>query len=206
MAGKVKFGILSCANIARTLINAMRLLPEVEIHALASRTLDKVQSFAAANNVPEETKLYGSYEELLDDDELDAVYIPLPTGLHVEWVLKAAAKKKHVLLEKPPAHTVKELDVMLAALHKNGLQYMDGTMWMHHPRTREMEAVLHDSFVIGRICEVKLQTLASTSTLTNGYKSLNDCSLCAGACDLQLQRRGGVQEQGRLERRRARKP
>ncbi|KAG0504113.1 hypothetical protein KC19_12G158100 [Ceratodon purpureus] len=154
MAGEVKFGILSCANIARTLISAMKLLPEVKIHAIASRSLDKVQSFAAANDVPKETKLYGSYEELLDDDEVDALYVPLPTGLHVEWVLKAAAKKKHILIEKPPAHTVKELDVMLEALQKNGLQYMDGTMWMHHPRTHKMEAVLHDSSTIGRICEV----------------------------------------------------
>ena len=156
MTGEVKFGILGCANIARTLIRAMKLLPEVKIHAIASRTVDKVRSFAAANDVPAETKLYGSYEELLDDSEVDAVYIPLPTGLHKEWVVKAAAKKKHVLLEKPPAHTVQELDVMLEALHRNGLQYMDGTMWMHHPRTRKMEAVLHDASVIGRICEVKV--------------------------------------------------
>jgi len=107
----------------------MKLLPEVKIHAIASRTLAKVERFAAANDLSAaETKLYGSYEELLGDAEVDAVYIPLPTGLHVEWVLKAAGKKKHVLLEKPPAHTVQELDVMLEALDKNGLQYMDGTM------------------------------------------------------------------------------
>lgn len=155
MAREVRFGILGCANIARTLVKAMKLLPEVKIHAIASRTLAKAERFAADNDLSAaETKLYGSYEELLDDAEVDAVYIPLPTGLHVEWVLKAAGKKKHVLLEKPPAHTVQELDVMLEALDKNGLQYMDGTMWMHHPRTREMHAVLHDPSLIGRISEV----------------------------------------------------
>lgn len=152
----IRFGILGCANIARTLIKAMKLLPQVRVHAIASRSITKAQTFAASNNLlPEETKVYGSYEALLDDDEVDAVYIPLPTGLHVEWVLKAAAKKKHVLLEKPPAHTVEELDAMLEALERNSLQYMDGTMWMHHPRTEKMRAVLHDNEKIGKICEVQ---------------------------------------------------
>lgn len=132
----------------------MKLLPEVKIYAIASRTLAKAQSFAAENELPEETKVYGSYDELVEDEEVDALYIPLPTAFHVEWVLKAAAKKKHVLLEKPPARTVEELKVMVEALDKNGLQYMDGTMWMHHPRTRKMEAVLHDSSRLGRILEV----------------------------------------------------
>ncbi|XP_024362959.1 uncharacterized oxidoreductase At4g09670 [Physcomitrium patens] len=154
MAHEIKFGILGCANIARCLVRSMKLLPEVKIYAIASRTLAKAQSFAAENELPEETKVYGSYDELVEDEEVDALYIPLPTAFHVEWVLKAAAKKKHVLLEKPPARTVEELKVMVEALDKNGLQYMDGTMWMHHPRTRKMEAVLHDSSRLGRILEV----------------------------------------------------
>ena len=132
----------------------MLLIPEIKIHAIASRSLEKAQAFATKANAPKDTKLYGSYDELLNDEEVDAVYVPLPTGLHVEWVLKAAEKKKHVLLEKPPAPSVEELDVILAALQKNGLQYMDGTMWMHHPRAAEMHKVIHDKERIGDIREV----------------------------------------------------
>jgi predicted dehydrogenase len=154
MGKEVRFGILGCASIARSLVRAMLFIPEIKIHAIASRSLEKAQAFALKTNAPKDTKLYGSYDELLNDEEVDAVYVPLPSGLHVEWVLKAAEKKKHVLLEKPPAPTVQELDVILSALHKNGLQYMDGTMWMHHPRAAEMHKVIHDKELIGDILEV----------------------------------------------------
>lgn len=153
---KVRMGILGCASIAEKLVRAMLLLPpsSLQITALGSRSLQKAKDFASRNHLPAETKLYASYDAVLDDPEVDAVYIPLPTGLHSEWVTKAAEKKKHVLLEKPVASTVEELDGFLAVMEKNGLQFMDGTMFMHHPRTAEMEGVLRNAEVIGELREV----------------------------------------------------
>lgn len=153
---KVRFGILGCAGIAEKIVRAMLMVPEVQIAALGSRSLQKAKDFATRNHLPAETKLFDSYDAVLDDGEVDAVYIPLPTGLHLEWVLKAAEKKKHVLLEKPVAPTVEDLDTFLAALEKNNLQFMDGTMFMHHPRTGEMHQVLQNPQVIGELREVSL--------------------------------------------------
>ncbi|KAJ7969738.1 Oxidoreductase-like protein [Quillaja saponaria] len=76
-----------------------------------------------------------SCEAVLDDPDVDAVHIPLPTSLHVRWAVLAAQKKKHVLLEKPVALNTAEFDVITEACENNRVQFMDCTMWMHHPRT-----------------------------------------------------------------------
>ncbi|CAN1246167.1 Uncharacterized oxidoreductase At4g09670 [Linum grandiflorum] len=139
---KIRFGIIGCADIARKLARAISLSPNSHLSAVASRTLQKATDFAAANKLPPTVKIYGSYESLLDDPEIDAVYIPLPTSLHLEWAISAAERKKHVLLEKPVAVNVDELDRILAACEDNGVQFMDGTMWVHHPRTAKMKEVI----------------------------------------------------------------
>lgn len=149
----IRFGILGCAAIAQKLVRAINLTPNVEVAALGSRSLAKAKAFAATYNVSPKARLYGSYEEVLNDANVDVVYIPLPTSLHAEWVVKAADRKKHVLLEKPAALTVEELDVMILACEKNGLQLMDSTMWMHHPRTAKMEDYLRPE-LLGEIREV----------------------------------------------------
>ena len=90
---------------------------------------------------------------MLEDPCVDAVYIPLPTSLHLQWAVLAANKKKHLLLEKPTAVDVAELDQILEACESNGVQFMDGTMWLHHPRTATMERLLSasDSRSIGGV-------------------------------------------------------
>ncbi|GLJ50867.1 hypothetical protein SUGI_1083540 [Cryptomeria japonica] len=90
----VRFGILGCAGIAIKLARAIGLTPNFSVYTVA-------RAFASANNLPPEVKAYRSYKQLLDDPCVDTVYIPLPTSLHLEWALKAAQKKKHILLEKP---------------------------------------------------------------------------------------------------------
>src|SRR5678815_3695018 len=101
MTGKVRWGILSTANIALTkVIPAMQLSPWCEITALASRDLSRAREAADALGIP---NVYGSYEELLADDSVEVVYNPLPNHLHVPWTLKAAETGKHVLCEKPIA-------------------------------------------------------------------------------------------------------
>ncbi|GAB4861045.1 hypothetical protein Ancab_036204 [Ancistrocladus abbreviatus] len=140
----IRFGILGCADIARKLSRAIKLAPNAAIYAIGSRSVQKAREYAESNGYPPSTKIYGSYEEVLDDPDVDAVYIPLPTVLHLRYAVLAAEKKKHVLLEKPVAPSVAELDKILEACEANGVQFMDCTMWMHHPRTAKMKEFLSD--------------------------------------------------------------
>ncbi|XP_061373368.1 uncharacterized oxidoreductase At4g09670-like [Gastrolobium bilobum] len=150
----IRFGILGCAEIARKVSRAITLSPNATLYAVGSRSLEKASNFAASNNFPPHAKVYGSYEAVLDDPDVDAVYVPLPTSLHLHWAVLAAQKKKHLLLEKPVALNVGELDKILEACESNGLQYMDGTMWMHHPRTLKMFQFLSDPNQFGRLQSV----------------------------------------------------
>ncbi|CAA3029237.1 uncharacterized oxidoreductase At4g09670-like [Olea europaea subsp. europaea] len=147
----VRFGILGCANIARKVSRAMILSPNSTIVAIGSRSLEKAANFAKNNGFPVSAKAYGSYDAVLEDPDVDAVYIPLPTSLHLQWAVAAAKKKKHILLEKPVALNFKELDLILEACESNGVQFMDATMWMHHPRTPKMKEFLSDSHSLGQL-------------------------------------------------------
>ncbi|PKA49095.1 putative oxidoreductase [Apostasia shenzhenica] len=151
MANPVGFGIMGCAEIARKVCRAIGLAPNATVVAVGSRSVDKARRFIANNGLPEGTRAHGSYEDLLDDPKVDAVYVPLPTSLHVRWAVAAAGKGKHVLLEKPTALCVAELDQILEACESNGVQFMDGTMWMHHPRTTKMRELLSDPNRFGKV-------------------------------------------------------
>ncbi|KAG8377320.1 hypothetical protein BUALT_Bualt08G0021000 [Buddleja alternifolia] len=148
----VRFGIIGCANIARKVSRAILLSPKYStIVAIGSRSVDKAAAFAKNNGFPASAKAYGSYDAVLEDPEVDAVYIPLPTSLHLQWAVLAARKKKHVLLEKPVALNVGQLDEILAACESSGVQYMDATMWMHHPRTPHMKDYISDAHRFGQL-------------------------------------------------------
>src|SRR6266705_7050686 len=106
MIDKVRWGILSTANIAvKKVVPAMQRGDWSEVDAIASRDLSKAQEVAKRLGIP---KAYGSYEELLADSQIEAVYNPLPNHLHVPWSIKAAEAGKHVLCEKPLSLTVAE--------------------------------------------------------------------------------------------------
>ncbi|XP_027359509.1 uncharacterized oxidoreductase At4g09670-like [Abrus precatorius] len=147
----VRFGILGCAHISIKLCKAINKAPNAKLQAIGSRSLEKAAAYAAEHGLPEEVRVYGSYEAVLDDDDVDAVYIPLPTSLHVTWAVRAAERRKHVLLEKPVAMNVAELDRILEACEANEVQFMDGTMWMHHPRTAKMKEALSDDQRFGQL-------------------------------------------------------
>ena len=147
----VRFGILGCANISIKLCKALSKAPNAKLHAIGSRSLEKATAFAAEHGLPEAVRVYGSYEGVLEDEEVDAVYIPLPPGLHVTWAVRAAERRKHVLLEKPVAMNVAELDRILEACEAHGVQFMDGTMWVHHPRTAKMKEALSDAQRFGQL-------------------------------------------------------
>nr|ACJ84473.1 unknown [Medicago truncatula] len=166
----IRFGILGCAEIARKVSRAITLSPNSTLYAIGSRSLEKATKYAASNNFPSHTKIYGSYDAVLDDPDVDAVYVPLPTSLHLHWAVLAAQKKKHLLLEKPVALNVGELDKILEACESNGLQYMDATMWMHHPRTEKMFQFISDPNLFGSLQSVH----ATFSYPTSPYFLAND--------------------------------
>ncbi|KAK7291250.1 hypothetical protein RIF29_06237 [Crotalaria pallida] len=147
----IRFGILGCANIAIKLCKAIAKAPNATLQAIGSRSLEKAAAFVVEHGLPEAVRVYGSYEEVVGDDEVDAIYIPLPTALHVTWAVRTAERGKHVLLEKPVAMSVSELDRILEACEANGVQFMDGTMWVHHPRTAKMKEALSDEKRFGQL-------------------------------------------------------
>jgi predicted dehydrogenase len=105
----------------------------------------------AAAPMASQPQALGSYEELLASDKIDAVYVPLPTGLRKEWVLRAAASGKHVLCEKPCAVSVADLREMLDACQKARVQFMDGVMFMHSRRLPRLRELLDDGQSVGEV-------------------------------------------------------
>src|SRR6202453_4186416 len=138
---KVKWGVLGVANIAvRKAIPAMQQGEWSEIAGIASRDGKKAEEAAAKLGI---AKAYGSYEELLADREIEAIYNPLPNHLHVPWSIKAAEAGKHVLCEKPLSMTVAEAKTLLAARDRSKVKIGEAFMVLTHPqwlRTRELIA------------------------------------------------------------------
>jgi len=138
---KVRWGVLGAAQIAvQKVIPAMQQGEWSEISAIASRDRHKAVAAASALGI---TKAYGSYEELLRDPEIEAVYNPLPNQLHVPWTLKAVEAGKHVLCEKPLSLTAEEAGALLSARDRTGVKIGEAFMVRTHPqwlRTREIIA------------------------------------------------------------------
>ena len=134
---RIRWGILSTANIATKVARAIHLAEDADLIAVASRTKERAAAWGREHRV---STTYGTYDALLADDSLDAIYIPLPPSLHAEWTIKAAEHGKHVLCEKPLAANAAEAIAMADACRQNGVQLMDGVMWVHHDRTAAMKA------------------------------------------------------------------
>lgn len=129
---KLKWGVLGYAGIAkRSVIPGIQGSEWNEVTAIASRSLDKAQAAAEAHGIE---KAYRSYEELLADDSIDVVYIPLPNHLHKEWAIRAAEAGKHILCEKPIALNAAEAAEMKKACAKAGVQLLEAFMYRCHPR------------------------------------------------------------------------
>lgn len=156
---KFNWGILSTANIGRrAMIPALKASNMAEVMAVASRDLDKAHRFADDLEIK---KAYGSYQELLEDDQIHAVYIPLPNHLHKEWSIKAAEAGKHVLCEKPLALTAEDCEAMKAAAEANGVLLMESFMYRHHPRILAAREMLR----AGKIGELRVIDAAFTFRL-----------------------------------------
>jgi predicted dehydrogenase len=146
---KIRWGVLGVAKIATDkVIPAMQRGAWSEVTAIASRTLDKATAAAAKLGIP---KAYGSYEELLSDPDVDAIYNPLPNHLHVPWSSKAAEHGKHVLCEKPIALSADEARQLIAVRDRTGVKIQEAFMVRTHPQWLTVKALVAS----GRVGDVR---------------------------------------------------
>ncbi len=155
-----RWGILGAANIARKNWKAIRLAENATLTAVASREparakewLDACQAECPFPTAPTAC----NYDELLKRADVDAVYIPLPTGVRRDWVVKAAGAGKHVLCEKPCAPDANELREMLAACGAKNVQFMDGVMFMHGKRLPVLRTAIDDGETVGQLRRIVSQ-------------------------------------------------
>ena len=145
---KVRWGVLGTADIARgQTIPGMQLAEHCELYAIAGRKIEKAKSYQEQFGF---RKAYGSYDELLADPQVQAVYIPLPNHLHCEWAVKALKAKKHVLCEKPLAVSEAQVREMFRAAEENGVLLMEAFAYLHSPFVKAVKAEL-DAGTIGEI-------------------------------------------------------
>lgn len=161
MARKIRWGVLGWARIAREcVIPAILRSSNSEFHAIASRDPAKLAECKAKFNV---AKAYSSYAELAGDNELDAVYIPLPNSLHREWTIRCAEQGKHVLCEKPIALNAAECREMRAACEANRVTLMEAFMYRYTERTRKVLEIVRS----GELGEIKFIGSSFRFTLSN---------------------------------------
>jgi len=143
---KIRWGVLSTAKIAKEkVIPGMQKSSYCSVDAIASRSLAQAKSAAVSLGIP---KAYGSYEALLSDDAIDAVYIPLPNHLHVSWAIKALNANKHVLCEKPIALSADEArQLQTASLKKPQLKIMEAFMYRFHPQWQHTKKLVQDGAI-----------------------------------------------------------
>ena len=150
-----RWGILGTASIAQKNWHAIHSAPNATLVAVASRQLARSQQFIAEcqAHVPfgQQPVALGSYEELLQNDQIDAVYLPLPTAIRKQWVVRAAEAGKHVMCEKPCGVDAAEVAEMREVCERNNVQFMDGVMFMHSQRLASLRAALDDGDSVGQI-------------------------------------------------------
>ena len=135
----VKWGILSTADINRRVLPGATSSPQVELVAVGSRDKAKADAFAKHWEIP---RAYGSYEELLADPEVEALYIPLPNTLHVEWSIKAMEAGKHVLCEKPFDRSPENVARAFDASERTGMLLTEAFMYRHSPQTTKLRELV----------------------------------------------------------------
>jgi D-xylose 1-dehydrogenase (NADP+, D-xylono-1,5-lactone-forming) len=156
----VRFGVLSTADINEKVLNGARASHRVEIAAVASRDRDRAGGYASARGIG---RAHGSYDALLADPELEAIYISLPNSLHVEWSVRALDAGKHVLCEKPLDRREAEVERAFDAADRAGLRLAEAFMWRHNPQTAKLQELVGS----GAIGEIRQIRAAFSYTLTD---------------------------------------
>jgi predicted dehydrogenase len=155
-----RWGILGAATIAKKNWQSIHNSGNGTLVAVGSRSLERGAAWVRENQAYvafEKAPRVMSYEELLASPEIDAVYIPLPTGVRKDWVIRAAKAGKHVLCEKPCAPNATDLTEMIEACRQNNVQFMDGVMFMHSARLPKLRATLDDGASVGTIRRIMSQ-------------------------------------------------
>jgi D-xylose 1-dehydrogenase (NADP+, D-xylono-1,5-lactone-forming) len=175
MSGRpLRIGVLSSARIARSFVDAVRPSSRITVSAVASRSLSKAQAFAAELRVP---RSFGSYEALLADGDIDAIYNPLPNSMHAPWSIKAARAGKHVLCEKPLAGSGAEARAMFEAARAAGVHLVEGFPYRAQPQTLKLRELL----AAGTIGKLRLIHTSFGFTLTDPTDIRLDSALGGGA-------------------------
>jgi predicted dehydrogenase len=144
-AAPLRFGILGAARIApMALVRPARETPGATVAAVAARDPARARGFAAKHGIP---RVHDSYDALLGDPEIDAVYNPLPNGLHCEWTIRALHAGKHVLCEKPIAANTEEAERMAAAARETGRALVEAFHWRYHPLAARVLALLAEGAI-----------------------------------------------------------
>jgi xylose dehydrogenase (NAD/NADP) len=185
----MRLGLLSTARINELLVAGARRARGIEVVAIGSRDRDRAEAQAHELGVP---RAYGSYEELLADADVDAVYVALPNSLHIEWSLRALQAGRHVLCEKPLSRHPDEVALAFDAAERGGLVLAEGFMWRHHPQARRLVELLEQigelrlirasfSFLLERADDVRLQgELDGGALMDVGCYCLSAARLLAG--------------------------
>jgi xylose dehydrogenase (NAD/NADP) len=140
----LRLGLLSTANINRLVIAGARASDDVEVVAVASRDAARAEAYAREHGIE---RAHGSYEALLADDGVDAVYVSLPNSLHVDWSVRALEAGKHVLCEKPLARRPEEVERAFDAAERAGRVLAEAFMYRHHPQTKRVAELVRDGAV-----------------------------------------------------------
>jgi D-xylose 1-dehydrogenase (NADP+, D-xylono-1,5-lactone-forming) len=143
----VRWGIVSTADINRKVIPGAKASQKVELVGVASRAQDRAEQYASWWEIP---RAFGSYEALLADDQIDAVYISLPNTMHCEWSIKALEAGKHVLCEKPLSRHPDEVAAAFDAADRTGRLLTEAFMWRHNPQTARLKELV-DQGAIGEL-------------------------------------------------------
>jgi predicted dehydrogenase len=154
----VRLGIVSTAHINRLVIPGAHASPKVELAAVASRDRARAEAYAREWEIP---VVYGSYEELLADPSIEAVYVSLPNTLHCEWSVKALEAGKHVLCEKPLSRHAAEVEAAFDAAERTGRLLSEAFMYRHNPQTARLVSLIAD----GAIGELRLVRSAFSYSL-----------------------------------------
>jgi D-xylose 1-dehydrogenase (NADP+, D-xylono-1,5-lactone-forming) len=173
-ASPLRIGILGTARIARSFAQGVAPSKHVKIAAVASRELSKAQEFAGALGIP---KAHGTYQALLADGSIDAIYNPLPNGLHAPWSIRALEAGKHVLCEKPLSANAAEARAMFAAAREQGVHLVEGFPYLSQPQTLKMRELLG----LGLIGTLRLVQASFAFTLKDPGNARWDPALAGGA-------------------------
>ena len=174
MARAVKWGILSTANINRNVIPAAHASPKVQLVAVASRDQARADDYAKRWEIE---RAYPSYDALLRDPDLEAVYISLPNSLHCEWSIKALEAGKHVLCEKPLSRHPREVEAAFDVADRTGLLLSEAFMYRHNPQTKRAKQLVDQ----GAIGELRLIRSAFSYSLYDSHNIRLNTALEGGA-------------------------